>query len=89
MDLKNLNKHLKKYICWKCRYLTTEHGFLKRKKRTGPCDKCLGQTTVFQRAWAKEIWLKFIPKKKKKQPTQAQKESQGKSRDSRSLNSAS
>ncbi len=76
----------KKFVCWKCRWLVLDSGFLRRKKKTGPCDRCLGRVTVFQQAWGKDIWIKHIPKKEK-QPNKPKKESTGESNDNRSLNS--
>jgi hypothetical protein len=86
----DLNKNLKKFVCWKCRWLTTEHGFLKRDKTSGPCDKCLGKMTVFQMAWEKDIWLKFVPKQEQPKPAAdtTKKEQTGNSiSDTRSSNS--
>jgi len=55
-------------VCWKCRWIVHKTGFLKRKKNSGPCDRCLGQLTTFQIAWERDIWIRQLPEKKKEPP---------------------
>jgi hypothetical protein len=50
-------------VCWKCHYLVTKLGFLKRKKSSGSCDMCLDEVTTMQQAMQDKIWLKYIPKR--------------------------
>jgi len=59
------NSKPKHQLCWKCRWLILDPGgFFRRSKKSGPCDRCLGQMTIFQEAWEKDIWLKYIPENK-------------------------
>jgi hypothetical protein len=53
-------------ICWRCRWLVTNLGFLHRNKKQGPCDKCLDKVTTMQQLMENKIWLKYIPKKEKR-----------------------
>lgn len=50
-------------LCYKCRFLVTSCGYLKRKNKSGPCDRCLNAQTVMQDAMEEKIWLKHIPAK--------------------------
>jgi len=61
-----LNGGGKAQLCWKCRYLVTKYGFLKRRNKYSPCDLCLGLITTFQCAVEESIWLKYIPNKPKR-----------------------
>lgn len=51
-------------VCWKCRWLIEDPGgFYGRKKKNGPCDKCLMSLTTFQIAMFDMIWRKQLPPK--------------------------
>jgi len=65
---------MKKQVCWKCRWLITKLGFLSRKKKTGPCDRCLGKVTTMQTAFETKIWLKHIPPRKNGKNKEVQQE---------------
>ena len=61
-------------VCWRCRWLIEDPGgFYKRKKKTGPCDRCLGQLTTFQIAMESLIWRKALPKKENYAKTERRK----------------
>jgi hypothetical protein len=56
----------KKFICWKCKFLVLELGFLFRETKRLPCDKCLGKQTPFQVAFENQIWIKPLNINKEK-----------------------
>jgi hypothetical protein len=65
------NHKPKHRLCWKCKWLVLDPGgFFKRGKKSGPCDRCLGQMTIFQEADEKNIWIRYISEDNKRPTSQ-------------------